>query len=389
MPLSPLAGRGCFGSNPRGRIARSILASRLILKPSGLRSHLIEREVSLFRCSNVTIWKFDAAEGAVPEHHAPHVTTGTLGRIRAWGAQSSSWITRGFAGLLIVYLSASAGLSYIDHPRGWEQLSDRAFVFAGFMLLLVGSIIREWSRLRKERYANIFDKLQAIGAALKDSNTFLAQQTLEPMREVAQFSQLFRRDIVEVLDSFAEIFSMVTGTVCRTSIKSILVDSSKLYVYTFARDTESMKVNAKLDKDRLDQKLDELRENEDFYSIFEERREFFIENDLPNRRGYRNSSFSIYGVPPQGTGIITKLFSGIGWTLPYRSTMVFPIRQLEPATGSAESAGCIGFLTVDSAFRNVFEPRIDGPLGATVSSALFHPLSTYAKLVERIEGQGT
>lgn len=152
-----------------------------------------------------------------------------------------------------------------------------------------------------------------------------------------------------------------------------------------------MQSNAKSDKERLESKTDELSENEDFDLIFEEKTDFFIENDLPNRWGYRNTSFKLYGRPVQPGNAVArwynKFFPGSGWTLPYRSTMVFPIRQLEPAIGTTESAGCIGFLTVDSGFRNVFEPRIDGPLGATVSSALFYPLSVYSRLIDNTETQ--
>jgi hypothetical protein len=128
-----------------------------------------------------------------------------------------------------------------------------------------------------------------------------------------------------------------------------------------------------------------LEDNDDFISIFEEKEDFFIENNLPSRRDYHNTSFKIYGARPVTTTLFTRCFPAMGWTLPYRSTMVFPIRQVEPTTGSAEGAGCIGFLTVDSAFRRVFKPRFDGPLGAAVASALFHPLSIYVKLIEQAE----
>jgi hypothetical protein len=116
--------------------------------------------------------------------------------------------------------------------------------------------------------------------------------------------------------------------------------------------------------------------------------DYFVENDLPGRRDYRNTSFQIYGARPPGTSLINRWFTAVGWHLPYRSAMVFPIRQLEPATGGDDDVGCIGFLTVDSAFRRVFKRRFDGPLGATVASALFHPLSVYKKLVDEAEQRG-
>jgi hypothetical protein len=98
-------------------------------------------------------------------------------RLARWARESSSWISRIFAALLITYLSVRAGLNYIGTPKSWEELSDRAFIFTGFMMLLIGSIVREASRIRKERYANTLEKLQAIGSKVKDLNTFLARQT--------------------------------------------------------------------------------------------------------------------------------------------------------------------------------------------------------------------
>lgn len=320
---------------------------------------------------------------------APHpASTNPVSRLFRWAKDSSSWITRVFTALLIVYLSFNAGVKYIDHPGTWEELSDRAFIFSGFMILLIGSILREVSRIRKERYANTFDKLNAIGSKIKDLNTYLTRQSQNRIDNIADVRRAVHLDLQNVLDSLSDIFSMVTGTVCRTSIKVIHRENETLFVYALVRDGLSTESNAKSDKDRFDSRQDKLEDNEDFYSIFQQEISYFIENNLPARRDYRNTSFMVYGERPRGTTFFSRWFTSIGWHLPYRAAMVFPIRQLEPVTGTEGESGCIGFLTVDSAFKNVFERRFDGPLGATVASALFHPLSVYVSLIAEAEQRG-
>jgi hypothetical protein len=168
----------------------------------------------------------------------------------------------------------------------------------------------------------------------------------------------------------------------------IFQEGEILYVYALARDSQSTQGNAKSDNDRYEKRIDKLEDNDDFSAEFEEKVDYFIENDLPSRRDYNNTSFDVYGHRPQGTSLIHRWVTSVGWNLPYRSAMVFPIRQLEPATGGDDDVGCIGFLTVDSAFKRVFKRRFDGPLGATVASALFHPLSVYLKLLAEAETIG-
>lgn len=314
---------------------------------------------------------------------------GPLGRIIRFAKESSSWVTRIFAALLVVYLSAKAGFSYVDHPTSWDELADRVFIYAGFMILLIGSIIREASRIRKERYVNTLEKLQAIGSQIKDLNTYLGRQSERgDAVDTASLKTISITSLQRVLDDFSDIFSMVTGTICRTTIKLIFVERDTIYVYTLTRDSQSAAVNARYDKERYDKRQDKLEENDDFSAIWDQRIEYFIENNLPARRDYHNTSFLVYGARPTGTSIITRWFASVGWNLPYRSAMVFPIRQLGPTTGGEDEAGCIGFVTVDSAFRRVFKPRFDGPLGATVANALFHPVSVYTKLIAEAERRG-
>jgi len=217
-------------------------------------------------------------------------------------------------------------------------------------------------------------------------DTFLSRQVRrDAVIDPADLKKATIGDIEKVLDNLSDIFSMVTGTTCRTTVKLIFQEGQTFYVYALARDSQSTVTNAKADKERYENRRDRLEDNDDFLSIFDEKGDYFVENNLPGRRDYHNTSFQVYGPRPLGTSVMQRWFTTIGWNLPYRSAMVFPIRQLEPATGGDDDVGCIGFLSVDSGFRRVFKRRFDGPLGATVASALFHPLSVYVQLIAEAE----
>jgi hypothetical protein len=152
--------------------------------------------------------------------------------------------------------------------------------------------MREASRIRKERYANVFDKLQAIGSHIKDLNTFLARQGGRGRAiDINDIKKATIADIDKVLNDFSDIFSMVTGTFCRTTVKLIFQEGQTFYVYALSRDSQSTVTNAKTDKERYEQRRDKLEDNDDFLSIFDEKIDYFVENNLPARRDYHNTSF--------------------------------------------------------------------------------------------------
>jgi hypothetical protein len=313
--------------------------------------------------------------------------TGQLSRFFAWAKETSSNYRRLVTWIVIAFICAQVGLRYLGKWQVSESYADRAFVFTVLLLLLGASIYQEWSKLRKERYSTIFGKLQAIASIVKDLNTYLLRQ--DPERsDLDDLKRSVHNDLQRVLDTLEDVFTFVTGTQCRTTIKVLFQADAKLYLYTLARDSQSGRTNAARDVERRNNKADPLEDNEDFLSVFDQTQEFFIENNLPARRQYQNTSFKIYGYPSTGTGFWDRWFPSMGWKLPYKSAMCFPIRQMEPTTGGADAAGCIGFLSVDSAAKKVFEATPDGPLGAAVASALFHPLAVYERLVDQITERG-
>ncbi|PCI38899.1 MAG: hypothetical protein COB46_10135 [Rhodospirillaceae bacterium] len=301
------------------------------------------------------------------------------------------WHLKFLGWLLIVAMSAKFGFEYFNLYPDINQQIDRGVILAGFFILLLGSIYREISRIRKEKYANIQTELHAIHHTFRDILTCLgdidyANANLEQLKQV---KKSIERELIFSLDKISASFSMLTGTTCRACIKQIHedCDDSRLYSYTLARDSESSKARKHIDKSRFEQKLDPIEANEDFSLLFGEDERWFFCNDLTRRATYFTSTDPTIGTGDKNNNIPWwfSFASAIGWTLPYRSTIVWPVQQREADAFHFEALGCIAFLAIDSEFKNVFHKRFDAPLGASVADGLFHPLLRFADLNLAVE----
>jgi hypothetical protein len=196
-----------------------------------------------------------------------------------------------------------------------------------------------------------------------------------------------------VLDRFAAVFSVVTGTRCRAAIKLIEQDkkTKKYFVYTLSRDQDSNRLCREMDKQRCDSRSDLVENNYDFKTLvnhYSPTTRCFICNDLTIKKDYYSSSCEVY---EKRTGSL-DFFEKIGyllkkekWVLPYKSTIVWPIQQREEDLPFVENTICIGFLTIDSESRGVFEERWDFEVGATVADALFHTIKNFSMLENVLE----
>ena len=320
----------------------------------------------------------DAAAAALPS---------SLGFPGGWLKYYSFWAVRWLGLLALLLYAAREGIKFLGYASSADQYIDKVFILSGFSLLLVGVIFREISLTRKEKYANVFPRIEVIHSTVREINNYLHSIDTKSIGDRAQFEKLVRSRIVSVLDNTCEIFSMLTGTSCRAAIKCVINDNGKIFVYAFARDSSSSEQNSKRDKERFEKKSDPIEGNEDFYSIFEEDVTSYIENDITNKLGYQNTSFTSFGKSNGAnarSSILGRLGIGRDWKLPYRSTMVFPVQQRESSHLHFRAKGCIGFLAIDSGFRNVFKERFDGPLGAGLAHALFVPLVRYEQILEEL-----
>ncbi|HEX4104988.1 MAG TPA: hypothetical protein VHX92_02030, partial [Rhizomicrobium sp.] len=300
-------------------------------------------------------------------------TPGSARHIWRLGWESSAWYVRAFALLVVLSLVFERAYGFLSGHGilvipNFDYWSDKVFILVGFFVLLLGVAWREYNVARKERYANIFDRLEVISASLRDLNTYLnSKEAREKIKvDADQFQKTVRRELETILDNAASLFSMVTGTTCRAALKCTFIDNDEVFVYAITRDTASNRYNVSTDKMRFEARADKVKDNEDFYSVFTEGKRWYVERDLSTKRQYKNSSFDYYGQPPVQLHWFFRIFDpSHGWTLPYKSTMVFPVQQQESGTLSVGQGACVGFLAIDSAFRGVFKPRFDCPLGAT------------------------
>lgn len=94
-------------------------------------------------------------------------------------------------------------------------------------------------------------------------------------------------------------------------------------------------------------------------------------------RGYKNSSFQVYGLPfDVPVPMIADIVRNITWKLPYRSSIVAPITPSPQQAISAEHA-LSGYLCVDSRSLGAFRRRFDIDVVTGVANCLYHVVHRY------------
>ncbi|MDR3554767.1 MAG: hypothetical protein P4L55_08435 [Syntrophobacteraceae bacterium] len=255
-------------------------------------------------------------------------------------------------------------------------------------------ILGEVKDARKLKYVGVNGHWHRCHHLLRDLTSFLeAQRSMlhisggaDAPIDIDSVRARVQSVLAAVLSELASAYSLLSGTSCRTAIKAVYMET-KLHVYALARDNNSMSVNYRQDLERFAKHQDPIEENDDFcdlYWRYGPLQRFFFCNDLTMRRNYKNTSFKVYGSPPQNVELKDRIWSYLGikkiWPLPYRSTMVWPIQQRESPELSLKEIGCLGFLAVDSEACNAFNKSLDFPMGASVADALFQPLRIYGSI---------
>jgi hypothetical protein len=293
----------------------------------------------------------------------------TKGRSPHW--RWLGWL--GVAALLSGYV-----ISYLKLAEDLSHLVDRLVVSLGFFILLFGLIFRELSRIRKEKFANIMNDLHSISHIVRDQHTILDAMAQQNVEEFTLHAYLIKQNTQQCLNHFASIFSILTGTKCRAAIKLIEPGNDPLrpVVYTFKRDSDSMRFSKADDEDRRTKGVDFLDANTDFKSVFGKTgSRWFFSNDLTTRSNYLNSR------DEKLSGRHLTFFESLlnwskpqQWALPYSSGIVWPIRQ-RPIDGLSQAeTSFVGFLTIDGSHRRVFDERFDVYIGASVADSFYSML---------------
>jgi len=301
-------------------------------------------------------------------------------RLKAWGG----WVATAIA----VILAYVHGFALIDN---YIESEDRLHVAANvylatlFFAVIVIAAIRQWMTVRKERYANITPLMHQIIHQIRDLNTFihLGEPEGKSKEDYQHFINQSKIIFGRVLDQLNTIFTSITSTHCRTSIKLTYLKDGRLYVYTLARDQGSKQKCLRMDNDRVNKNHDPLDENLQFAKLFDDTVEVwhYCCNDLTRDENFRATSVSAYDPEYARRAPAAesrwRLPKRARWPLPYRSTIACVIRQGPFDAYQNIKTEVLGFLTVDSESRNVFAPRWDVEIMFAVADALYAPTRAY------------
>lgn len=172
----------------------------------------------------------------------------------------------------------------------------------------------------------------------------------------------FRNYIKNSLAEMARVFSTISGTPCRMSVKELIFTGDDLSLQ--GDDARFFEVRTFCRHDRLGDPSkvtgpDRIVDNTDYRVLFEETTEerFFFCADVHNELGYLNSHARDRDLS----------------TLNYRSNVVWPVeREIgEKKVAGSRRHDLWGFLCVDSMATNVFDRNIDVPLGAAYADVLY------------------
>jgi hypothetical protein len=282
----------------------------------------------------------------------------------------------------VVIVTAAVAIFKPSTPKEIVLLMFFGLYFAillGFLVFLTHTYSKKSRHAEAQKY--LHGAIHIARDAYRYLDTCYSQP--ETYRE-----EKFRDYLVSTLTAAEAAFSLVTGGGCRTSIKVLSQDKDEsLYVKTLARDNVSM---SRYDyKDDNEGKKHKIMGSTAFQAIIQGRVNYYFNNNLMKTVGYFNTSMVGY----EEGGYKTQDFLAENWPLPYVSTIVWPIRatykKVEGGTAIPEGSDVpqyiYGFLTVDSAYTEVFDRRYDSHMGAALADALFAVMDMYGKVNKEIE----
>jgi hypothetical protein len=279
----------------------------------------------------------------------------------AWLKNKNKYMLRFIAGFIISTLGlVSAVIAVYEYVLKELNLLNQdataGVIFLGALSFLLYSQL-VYVRLKSDRQIRYGQTLSMI------NDGFSLIHELEGV-DGELGADKFMPAFTSLCEKLAHVFSMITATACRVTIKTVVFDepSGRPEVKTFCRSNKS---NFTSDKSRH-----WIDKNTDFSDIFEKigdiRGGFFMSNRLPFLFDYQNTSFEICGKPSSNP--LLRLWK---WPLPYKSTIVVPIcPETNPTTENL-----VGFLCVDSKAIGAFKKEYDVDLLMGVASGLYNLMS--------------
>lgn len=294
---------------------------------------------------------------------------------------------------------------------------ETAKIFAWFLISLVTIVlcyIGFHSRKRYNYYARCGTYYHQVAHIFRDSLAQLQDNgNLYNSEEAGR--DAFISILEQALDSISEMLTFSIGKKCSVSFKEIKrtspeppapqnshskkkkkkkkVDASKetideettTTIITLARDRGSRQTRINT-LERGAPSPHAVENNTDFHQLFSKidnmGSSFFACNDLKKlwcQNGYSNSSFLIYGEPTFIPLLEYKYITR--WPLPYKSTMVFPVRY-DPKDKTKIPRHC-GFLCFDSPHKNAFNLDKMPDIGASFADLFYIFITQYYSITQQ------
>lgn len=267
---------------------------------------------------------------------------------------------------------------------GFWQKTDLALpiLATGLVFFALASLAYSYRNLRRSRYhyANAVYYTHYVSHVIRDHTA-----TLYSGDETPTLDEILK----DVVTAIADCFSLLTETRCRCCIKSFWEDDAKkLVLTTIARDRVSA-----ISLPKQTEATHEIETNTDFDNLWYCKNycyRTYIENNLPRAYGkneYKNSSIS-----KEPLLLNCRLFFWcFNWPLPYKSTLVVPIRYVavfDPPSADEPPQFVPhwlyrGFLCVDSNRKNVFVDPLLLELASDFADSLYTFLTNYEFFLNR------
>lgn len=313
-------------------------------------------------------------------------------------AAEINYALRGFLGWLAAVIGVAGGGSSLvvgitANTGVREWVLSLSLTLIGVIALLTLAY-REWSRAKPTRVADTMPAQARASELLRNLHVFLRRTLMRSQcGDALSHDVIFqaRAIIEEILTIYSDVYSIITATKCRLSIKLIdfgeigsmtaeeLNRGENIYVFTLARDSASTRENKNADAKRENEKLDQLIENTDFLSLWDLTHDdtgFFHSADLRSEKDYKSSSLSFWRTKQENPGSVAIR----DWPLPYRSTLVWPIRQEPRGELGIVEYDTVGFLAVDSPTPGAFDLETNAPIGTMLANGLHPILKLYNEL---------
>lgn len=271
---------------------------------------------------------------------------------------------------------AALFISFFHLEKSDEHLLSLILIYELiFSVVILSTILIVQNKRRLRRYSQIVFYWHFINHVVRDEFASV------DAGETAKLDLLLQ----DVVDAAAHCFSILIGRRCRCSIKELISDNT---LKTVVRDRiSSVQISDTSGKPH------KLEENTDFDDLWYGRNghtRYYLEQDIVAiwRSGnYKNSSFQVYG-QPEAINLWSLSFVK-RWPLPYKSTIVWPIRYIphgcqwpdlsdhRKRVGETSRPTIFGFLCIDCRSRNVFDDILHPEIGAAIADILYAAINGF------------